>query len=303
MQAAPPPFVFDIAHADVILRSSDGKNFPMYKVDLARSSPIFESMFSLPQPEDNAQDELENGLPVVELTETANVLNVLLRFYMPRPTPVLADLAMTVRVLEGARKYEIDSAFSASCKALEKAVDSEPIRVYAIACHYGLEPLARKAALACLRLPLSRLIGVSTEEIECISGEEFRRLIKYREDCRDVVASLKCLAPPDRGVQYTPYVPAGRHNLWQCYCAPANRDGCRHVTPPKWWDDYRQDLARKLGDCTWEGEVRAQDAMDAFLASGACQACCKVASTQLAGAAAYIVSEISRGISQVRMTS
>ncbi|EKM51012.1 uncharacterized protein PHACADRAFT_262958, partial [Phanerochaete carnosa HHB-10118-sp] len=90
MQAPPPPFVFDIAHADVILRSSDSKDFPMYKVDLARSSPVFETMFSLPQPDlSDSQSELESGLPIIELSETADVLQVLLRFYLPRPTPVL----------------------------------------------------------------------------------------------------------------------------------------------------------------------------------------------------------------------
>lgn len=273
----------------------------MYKVDLARTSPVFETMFTLPQPDlSNSQSELESGLPVIELAETADVLQVLLRFYLPRPTPILTDLAIIVRILEGARKYEIDSAFNASCKALENAIDGEPIRVYAIACHYGLEHLARRAALACLRLPLSRLIDVPTTETECISGEEFRRLVKYREDCRAAVVGLKCLAPPDGNtVQHTPYASSGRHSLWLCYCTTREQSGCHHTIPPKWWNDYRKGLVAKLRDCIWGGTVQSQGALDAFLASGACQTCCKVASTQIAGAAAYISSEISKEIAKV----
>ncbi|EKM51006.1 uncharacterized protein PHACADRAFT_53674, partial [Phanerochaete carnosa HHB-10118-sp] len=138
---------FDAAHADVVLRSSNGKDFPMYKLDLPRLSPVFEAMFTLPQPSENTTShEASQALPVVQLTESSQVLQVLLRFYLPGPPPSLTDFPTAVRVLEGARKYEIDFAADATYKALQETTEDEPIRVYAIACHYSLEPLGRKAA-------------------------------------------------------------------------------------------------------------------------------------------------------------
>ncbi|GJE90671.1 hypothetical protein PsYK624_068150 [Phanerochaete sordida] len=298
MQAAPPPFVFNIAHADIIIRSSDGKDFPMYRVDLARSSPVFETMFSLPQPDSSdPQSALENGLPVVDLTESADVLQVLLRFYLPRPPPTLNDLAMVVHVLEGARKYELAAAEDASIRMLEAAAEREPLRVYAIACHFGLQPLARRAALACLREPLAQLVDTHVEELQCVSGEEFRRLIKYREDCLRAVAALGCLSPTED----THFVTATRHNIFTCRCTPGDYVGHTRSMSSSWWNNYRKGLREKLKTCTWEGTVRSQDAMQAFLGSGACQPCCQVALSQVGGAAAYISSEIAKKLAKVEL--
>lgn len=298
MQAAPPPFVFDTAHADIIIRSSDGKDFPMYRVDLARSSPVFETMFSLPQPDtSDPQSSLENGLPVVDLAESADVLQVLLRFYLPRPPPALNDLAMVVHVLEGGRKYELVAAQDASIRMLEATAEREPLRVYAIACHFGLEPLARRAALACLRMPLAQLVDTHVDELQCVSGEEFRRMVRYRTDCAHAVAGLGCLSP----TEYTSFVSAARHNIFICRCTPGDYIGPTRSMSSTWWNNYRKGLREKLNTCTWEGTVRSQDAMQAFLGSGACQPCCQVALSQVGGATAYLASEIAKEITKVRV--
>jgi hypothetical protein len=62
----------DMPNADVILWSSDLVNFHVQRLILKMSSPFFNDLFSLPQPPGH---EAVNGLPVVQLSEDAEVLN------------------------------------------------------------------------------------------------------------------------------------------------------------------------------------------------------------------------------------
>ena len=65
--------------ADIILRSGGPGvvEFMAHRVILSIASPIFETMFSLPQP------GAEKTLPVCDLSEDANTLEALLRFIYP----------------------------------------------------------------------------------------------------------------------------------------------------------------------------------------------------------------------------
>jgi len=70
---SPLPDGLDMANADIIIQSCDFINFHVHKLVLSFSSPFFEDMFSLPQPSDQ---EVVGVLPVVRLSEDAEVLNV-----------------------------------------------------------------------------------------------------------------------------------------------------------------------------------------------------------------------------------
>ncbi|KAI5992385.1 hypothetical protein F5J12DRAFT_897285 [Pisolithus orientalis] len=62
--ALPP---FDHEKADVILRSSDGADFRVFRLFLSLASPFFETLFDLPQPseETNTDMEIKDRLPVI----------------------------------------------------------------------------------------------------------------------------------------------------------------------------------------------------------------------------------------------
>ncbi|KAH9012771.1 hypothetical protein EDB84DRAFT_1278514, partial [Lactarius hengduanensis] len=72
---------------NIIVRSSDKVNFRVRKSVLAMSSPFFKDLFSLPQPPD---DELVDGLPVIQLSEDADLLNSLISLLYPIP-PIIPD--------------------------------------------------------------------------------------------------------------------------------------------------------------------------------------------------------------------
>ena len=74
---------FDVPDANFIIRSSDNVNFRVHKSLLALASPIFKDLLSLPQPSDR---EIVDGLPVVQLSESSELLNSLVSMLYPVPT-------------------------------------------------------------------------------------------------------------------------------------------------------------------------------------------------------------------------
>ena len=294
MDPTTTPAPFDVAHADVVLQSSDGRNFPMYKIDLARSSPVFGGMFALPQPLGPVTEPTENhmgGLPIIPVSETADVLHILLQFCLPHSKPVAKlaeDLLLTARVLEGARKYQMEPAAAAACDALAGMAKREPLRVYATACLLGAEPLARTAALRCLRVPLDTLVLSEAAGVDGLSALELRRVLKYRVDCRDAVARYMRTLRPFVG------------SFWVCPCTHRGRHPTNmYYSEPQWWKGYMTDMTAKLAECTWEGVVEKDTVMHIFLGSGSCQRCGTVASNNLDEFVRYTIEGIRRKVANV----
>jgi hypothetical protein len=71
---------FDVPDANFIIRSSDNINFRVHKPILAMASPFFKDLLSLPQPADS---EIVDGLPVVQLSESSELLNSLVSMLYP----------------------------------------------------------------------------------------------------------------------------------------------------------------------------------------------------------------------------
>ena len=79
------PETFDISDANLIIRSSDLVNFRVHKSVLALVSPFFRDLLSLPQPSDS---EIVDGLPVVQLTESSELVNSLISMLYPVHTVI-----------------------------------------------------------------------------------------------------------------------------------------------------------------------------------------------------------------------
>ena len=48
---------FDHAKADIVLRSSDNVDFRVFKLFLSLASPVFETLFDIPQPVEESEDQ------------------------------------------------------------------------------------------------------------------------------------------------------------------------------------------------------------------------------------------------------
>ncbi|KAH9022498.1 hypothetical protein EDB84DRAFT_1441191 [Lactarius hengduanensis] len=175
------PSCFDIPDANIIVRSSEKVNFPVHKSVLAMSSPFFKDLLSLPQPPD---DELVDGLPVIQLSEDADLLNSLISLLYPIP-PVIPDSYEKVfALLAACQKYDMESVQSnirAGIKlgTFPAPVEAEAFRACAIAGSMGLAPELENAARLTSGLPMTfESLG---EQLRSFKGRALYDLVRYRE--------------------------------------------------------------------------------------------------------------------------
>ncbi|KAH9167982.1 hypothetical protein EDB89DRAFT_1855964, partial [Lactarius sanguifluus] len=134
------PSCLDIPDANIIVRSSDKVNFRVRKSVLAMSSPFFKDLFSLPQPTD---DELADGLPVIQLSEDADLLNSLISLFYPIPPIIPPSYEKVFVLLAACQKYDMESVQSNIRDGIKLGrfpapVEAEAFRACAIAGSMGL---------------------------------------------------------------------------------------------------------------------------------------------------------------------
>ncbi|KAH9036295.1 hypothetical protein EDB84DRAFT_1560957 [Lactarius hengduanensis] len=175
------PLFLDIPDANIIVRSSDKVDFHVRKSLLAMSSPFFKDLLSLPQPPD---DELVDGLPVIQLSEDADLLNSLVSLLYPIP-PVIPDSYEKVfALLAACQKYDMESVQSnirAGIKlgTFPAPVEAEAFRACAIAGSMGLAPELENAARLTLGRPMTfESLG---DQLRWFSGRALCDLVRYRK--------------------------------------------------------------------------------------------------------------------------
>lgn len=130
----PPPSPFDHPDADIIIRSADGSEFRMFKIDLTRTSPVFKDLLSIPQPPPATNPgDYQDGLPVVPFSEPSELLRVFLQWCMPglRPPPSLDNV---VALTEAGRKYELGILVEECRATLLHEAEQQSVRIYALSC-------------------------------------------------------------------------------------------------------------------------------------------------------------------------
>ncbi|KAH8990393.1 hypothetical protein EDB86DRAFT_3191370 [Lactarius hatsudake] len=178
-----PPFVpsrLKVLDANIIVRSSDQVNFHVHKSLLTMSSPFFDDLFSLPQPPDG---EIVDGLPVVQLSEDASLLNTLVSLLYPVPPVIPGSYEKVFALLAACQKYDMVLFQSYIRDEVERKrfpvpVGAEAFRAYAIASDMGLGPEMDSAARLTLGHPMTfESLG---EELRSFKGRALCDLIRYR---------------------------------------------------------------------------------------------------------------------------
>lgn len=215
---------FHFSTERVILKSSDGIEFKVYKNILALASPFFKTMFSETGPEDGETTKTittnSEGVQVIELTELGSILDYLLRLVYPIPPPRFPGLSESGEVedaeelmkaldpvLSAALKYDIQLVSEKLCAQLLDAAEAKrpdgrvihetlAVRVYAVACQYGLKDVARRAAHASLK---GRVFGVFFDNFYKISAAQYFALVNFHGQ---IVKRLKDVVDIDGGVAY-----------------------------------------------------------------------------------------------------
>jgi hypothetical protein len=187
---SPLPVGLDMANADIIIQSCDSINFRVHKLVLSLSSPFFGDMFSLPQP---SGEEVVDGLPVVRLSEDAEVLNCLLTLLYPIPStiPNSYNKPLMSVVLAASQKYDMNGVQSRIRDSIRGNIMSmltgvATFRAYAIASIGGL---SEKGTLARLTLDSPMTFEYLCDELPVFEGWILRDLISFRKRCRDNLIS------------------------------------------------------------------------------------------------------------------
>ncbi|KAJ7509554.1 hypothetical protein B0H11DRAFT_1846596 [Mycena galericulata] len=179
--------------SDVIVRSSDMVDFHAHKAILSFGSAVFKNMFSFPEPQDDQANLYRDGKPVAALPESSETMEKLLLLCYPRfpGATLLRDLRGVNAAYESAGKYQISGGQILLEQMLEDPAILEwsPHRVFAIACHRGLESLAKLAARQTLKMP--RYVPyISVPEFDFISARQLRLLADFHYRCSEMVIQV-----------------------------------------------------------------------------------------------------------------
>ena len=189
------PEPLDISDGNLVIRSSDLVNFRVHKAVLAMASPFFKDLLSLPQPPDS---ESIDGLPVVQLTEDAELLHSLVSVLYPVPSVIPHSCEKVLYLLAACQKYDMVKAQSYIRAEVDNwspwgflpPFGNTVFRVYAIASEKGLVPEMESAARQTLDRPMTfETLGAG---LRLFQGSALRDLVRFRKRCRDnLITCLK----------------------------------------------------------------------------------------------------------------
>ena len=142
--AVPQSAAFCAGDADVVIRAAGTRDFRAHKCILSLTSPIFKDMFTVPQP----PTDTPGSLPHVDVTESAETWDTILRTIYPITTPVVASLEDLESLLLAAKKYEMRFVINSHKGSFRNRgfILRDPLYLYAIACTCGFEDQATYVA-------------------------------------------------------------------------------------------------------------------------------------------------------------
>ena len=155
-------------------------------------------MLSLPQPSDQ---ELVAGLPVVRLSEDAEVLNCLFTMLYPIPPMIPNSYNKTLMLLAASQKYDMDVVQSRiraeiQAKKLPMPTGAATFHAYAIARIGGLSSEMETLARLTLNVPMT--FEYLFDGRPYFEGWVLRDLIGFRKRCRDnLISCFKSLLDLD----------------------------------------------------------------------------------------------------------
>ena len=215
-----PPF--DDADADIILRSSDQVDFHVYKVILSKASPIFKSMFSLPQ--HGGTDTTPNSRTILDLPESSRTLaDLLTSIYLLTPgseTDEERSLSDHLAAIEAVKKYDMAPAPFHLLQDFEDpaCVKDSPVEAFCVAYTLELGEAVQIAANASLKHRLS--LDDIGNELRHTNGPALFQLWQFHRACS--AAAVAAIS----GANLTWATQAAQKSWWELV-EPDCRTHCR----------------------------------------------------------------------------
>ena len=174
-------YAFNAHDADAILRtpiqpgSGQFRDFRVHKTVLSIASSLFHDMFSLPQPPQPTMGD--TTLPVIPVTESAEIFESFLRLIYPIEPPAIDSLQLVDDLFRLAEKYMTNGVYAKLKQILASPsfLKSDPIWVYAIACRADLNEEAELAIRHTFEIDLIQ--GVSQPHLQMMATGTYNRLL------------------------------------------------------------------------------------------------------------------------------
>ncbi|PCH36287.1 hypothetical protein WOLCODRAFT_140317 [Wolfiporia cocos MD-104 SS10] len=295
---------FNKSTADVVLRSSDSVDFRVHKTILAEASPVFESMFGLPQPssgeaKSSCLDELKDDLPVIEVEESSLTLDTVLRFCYPLPQPTIGDVDLLQSLLRAVLKYDMDGILEAVRPQMRQLAEKHALQLYSIALRLGLEEEARYAAKCSLSLDIRNDQYVA--ELEDITGGDYFRLLDYHKKCSVAAGRVSYIfdwIKSTHWVWFTGHPSPGRND--QCSLLTISvLASLRSVAV--WWQEHMSSLGRVTDFRPCGSAVLQAGTNSTVIQALKCPVCRLKALPDLIGFTELYAAEVDRVTSEVQL--
>lgn len=194
-----PAKLLSFPDGDTILRSSDKIDFRVDLVLLRRASSFFDDLARLPQP---PTANSETALEPIQMEETADVLNIILRHLYPVVPAAITTSAQAELLLRAVNKlnlsiYSLDHALDAHLASLP------PLRAWAIAIRYHRATARREAVARYLESeeqPLEHFLV----ELDFVSAKDLAMLLGIKKqaiaDAKKELPYLRWLCQDHRNV-------------------------------------------------------------------------------------------------------
>jgi len=144
--------LFTTKNGDIILRAGQQPDsthdFRVHKLILSLASPVFRTMFGSPQPPHEAPIGQPDTIPVINVPDSPEALDIVLRVIYPVVPPKIGDLPTLTAVFPVVERYKFISIWPILEKALKVFLPDNPTAVYTVARQFGLLEVAEEAARA-----------------------------------------------------------------------------------------------------------------------------------------------------------
>ena len=196
-------YQFTAEDADIVLRTPEPepKLFRVHKNILSIASSVFRGMLAVPQ---SPPESTEGNIPIVDVHDSAQDLEVLLRMIYPVAFPPITDLNALSAALLILDKYHTEGLQERLKPLLTSPsfLHTDSMRVYAIACRWGFKTEANMAA------PYVSAVGISSftclDDMSYISGLDYHRIALLIQERKEAGRSeilnkpLDCVRCPGR---------------------------------------------------------------------------------------------------------
>jgi len=145
-------------------------------------------MFILPQPPQPPADDIT--IPVIQVTEPAEVFEAFLRLIYPIEPPVIGSLQLVGDLFQLADKYMANGVRARLRQILVSPsfLRDDPIWVYALACRADLDAEAELAIPLTFNINLVR--DIPRTHLRMMTGEAYNRLLTSHADRRAELMSI-----------------------------------------------------------------------------------------------------------------